>query len=109
LSSGMLCVVVWCKLTYVSEVLFAFIIRACGAYCLHLQSLMMEAVHTSETLVINLYQTTRRNIPQEQHFQLLFTVSFVTIAVPLFITHPYSCDSVSSLLASSIRLVAFVS
>jgi hypothetical protein len=33
-----------------------------GDYCLHQISLMMEAISTSETSV-NIYQTTRQNIP----------------------------------------------
>jgi hypothetical protein len=43
--------VVWYKRTNVSQVLAA---------------LMMEAASTSETLV-NFYQTTRRNIPEDSH------------------------------------------
>jgi hypothetical protein len=45
-----------------------------GAYCLHHQgdkwliALMMEAVSTSETS-INVYQTTRRNVPEESRYQ----------------------------------------
>jgi hypothetical protein len=37
-----------------------------GAYCLII--LMMEAVSTSEILA-DLYQTTRRNIPEDSHLQ----------------------------------------
>jgi hypothetical protein len=32
-------------------------------------ALMMETVKTSETLV-NIYQTTRRNIPEDRHFHI---------------------------------------
>jgi hypothetical protein len=49
--------VIWWKLTDLSEVLTATII---------LITLMMEAVSTSETLV-NFYQTTERNIPEDSH------------------------------------------
>jgi hypothetical protein len=45
--------------TDVSEVLTASIIRA----------IMMEAASTYETSV-NFYQTTRRNIPEDGHFQV---------------------------------------
>jgi hypothetical protein len=48
--------VVWQKITNVSEVLTASIIRA----------LVMEAVITSETSV-NFYQTARRNNPEDSH------------------------------------------
>jgi hypothetical protein len=53
------------KLTDVSKVLTASIIRA----------LMMEAVSTSETLV-NFYQTTRLNIPENSHlhFDMIFCI-----------------------------------
>jgi hypothetical protein len=41
-----------------------------GVYCLHHQgdesSLMMEAISTSE-MSVNVYQTTRRNIPDDSH------------------------------------------
>jgi hypothetical protein len=47
-------------LTDVSVVLTASIIRVINI------ALMMEAVSTSETLV-NLYQTTRRNIPEDSN------------------------------------------
>jgi hypothetical protein len=47
--------VIWYKVTDVSEVLAASIIRA-----------MMEAASTSETSV-NFYQTTRRNISEDSH------------------------------------------
>jgi hypothetical protein len=50
--------VVWWILTEVSEVLTAPIIRAVTA-----------AVSTSETS-INIYQTTRRNKPEDSHFYL---------------------------------------
>jgi hypothetical protein len=53
MSSGMLCRVVWQKLTDVSEVLTASIITT---------TLMMQAVNTSETSV-SFYQTTRHKIP----------------------------------------------
>jgi hypothetical protein len=36
------------------------------AYCLHHQALMTETVSTSETSA-NIYQTTRRNIPEDGH------------------------------------------
>jgi hypothetical protein len=48
--------VVWYKFTDVSEVLIASIIIA----------MMIEAASTSEML-LNLYQTTRRNVPQDDH------------------------------------------
>jgi hypothetical protein len=51
--------VVWYKFTDVSEVLAASIIRAIIA-------LMMEVGTTSETLV-RIYQTTRRNNPEDSH------------------------------------------
>jgi hypothetical protein len=47
---------VWWKFTDVSEMLAASIIRA----------LMAEAVSTSETS-FSIYQTTRRNIPEDTH------------------------------------------
>jgi hypothetical protein len=56
LSSGMLRRVVWQKLTDVSEMRTAFIIRA----------MMVEVVSTSETS-FSFYQTTRRNIPEDSH------------------------------------------
>jgi hypothetical protein len=48
-------------LTDVSEVLIASIL-----------TLMMEAARTSETLV-NFYQTTRRNNPQDSHIRIEFS------------------------------------
>jgi hypothetical protein len=51
--------VVWYKLADVSEMLTAFIIST-------MITLMMEAVHTSETSV-NFYQTTRRNMPEDRY------------------------------------------
>jgi hypothetical protein len=56
---GILQLVVSYKLTDVSEVLTAAIIRAMSV-------LMMEAVSTSETKV-NFYETTRRIIPEGCH------------------------------------------
>jgi hypothetical protein len=47
-----------------------------GAYCLHHQgdesliTLMLEAVSTFETSV-NFYQTSRRNIPEDSHLQII--------------------------------------
>jgi hypothetical protein len=58
MSSGMLRSVVWQKFIDVSEVLAASIIRA--------KTLMMETARTSETSV-NVYQTTRCNIPEDSH------------------------------------------
>jgi hypothetical protein len=55
-----MCYVVWQKFTSVSGIFIAFIIFA--------HALMMAAVGTSETSVI-LYQTTRRNIPEDSHLQ----------------------------------------
>jgi hypothetical protein len=55
-SSGMLRRVVWQKLTDISE-------DFRGAITL------MDTVSTSETLV-TLYQTTRRNIPQDRHLHI---------------------------------------
>jgi hypothetical protein len=51
---------VWWKYTNVSEVLAASIIRV----------MIMGAASTSETSV-NFYQTTRRNIPEDSHLQLI--------------------------------------
>jgi hypothetical protein len=59
MSSGLLRRVVLSKFTDVSEVLFAYN---------KLIALMMEAESTSETSV-NFYQTTRRNIPEDNHLQ----------------------------------------
>jgi hypothetical protein len=59
LSSGLLRRLDWYKFTNVSEVLSASIITTISA-------LMMKAVSTSETSV-NLYQTTRRNNPENSH------------------------------------------
>jgi hypothetical protein len=56
--SGILHRVVWYKFTSVSEVLAATIIRA------------MEAAGFSETSV-NIYQTTRRSIPEDSHIRVL--------------------------------------
>jgi hypothetical protein len=50
--------VVWQKFSDVSEVIAAYII-----------ALMMKAASTSETLV-NFYQTTRLNIPEDSHLHL---------------------------------------
>jgi hypothetical protein len=50
-----------------------FLVEVCrrftSAFCLHHHGdpLMMEAVSTYETSV-NLYQTTRRNIPEDSHY-----------------------------------------
>jgi hypothetical protein len=52
------------KITNVSEVLAASIIRAPSS----LISLMMEAAMTSEMLV-NFYQTTRRYNPEDSHLR----------------------------------------
>jgi hypothetical protein len=56
LSSGLLRLVVWWKVTNVSAVLTASIIRV-----------MMKATSTSETLE-NFYQPTRRYKPEDRHF-----------------------------------------
>jgi hypothetical protein len=50
-----------CSLVYIDR-------RFRGAYCL--VALMMEAVNTSETSV-SIYQTTRRNIPEDSHLHRL--------------------------------------
>jgi hypothetical protein len=48
-----------------------------GAYCLHYQgvssltTLMMEAVSSSETL-LNIYQTTWCNIPEDSHTEFIW-------------------------------------
>jgi hypothetical protein len=54
--------VVWQKFAEVSEVLIA---------------LMMEAANTSETSV-NVYQTTRRNIPEDCHLREYFIYLYFT-------------------------------
>jgi hypothetical protein len=59
LSSGLLRRVVSYKITEVSEMLAAFIIR---------DALMTEVAIMSETSVI-LYQTTRRNNPEDSHLR----------------------------------------
>jgi hypothetical protein len=59
--------VVWWKLTEVSEMLYASIIRA--IIVLPMIALMMEAGSTSETS-INFHQTTRRNIPEDSHLHI---------------------------------------
>jgi hypothetical protein len=41
-----------------------------GAYCLHHQDLIMEAVSTSETL-ISFYETARRNIQEDRYLNLV--------------------------------------
>jgi hypothetical protein len=66
-----LCHVVWYKFTDVSEVLAASIIRA-------MIVLMMEIVNTSETLV-NFYQTTWRNNPEDSHIQM-YSCLFIDIS-----------------------------
>jgi uncharacterized protein YkwD len=58
------CAVVCQKLTDVSEVLAASMIKA-------MLALMMEAASTSKTSV-NVYQNTRRGIPEDNHLQLAF-------------------------------------
>jgi hypothetical protein len=40
-------------------------------------ALMMEAASTSETLV-NFYQTTRRNIPEDSHLHFVYYLIYVT-------------------------------
>jgi hypothetical protein len=57
----MLLCVVYYKLTDVSEVLTAFIIKVIA--------LMMEVASTSETSV-NFYQKTRRNNPEDSHHHI---------------------------------------
>jgi hypothetical protein len=69
---GLLRRVVWYIKTDVSEVLTVSFIRA-------MSTLMMRAVSTSETSV-NIYETTRRNIPEDSQpslFLFLFMVEFV--------------------------------
>jgi hypothetical protein len=59
--------VVWYKFADISEVLPASIIRA-------FRALIMEAASTSETSV-NVYQTTRRNNPEDNHLRTLLRFS----------------------------------
>jgi hypothetical protein len=68
-----------------------------GAYCLHHQgALMMDAASTSERSV-NLYQTTRRNIPEDSHLLVHYvsTNDFTATGHPNYATDLFivSCNT----------------
>jgi hypothetical protein len=78
-------VVLW-KFTDISEVFAVSIIRAMSKRRAkklsrfskrdYLVALMMEAVSNSETLV-NFYETTRRNIPEDCHLQVVQSLQLI--------------------------------